>query len=84
MLLRTRFSISTAEEFVSAVARSGEALKKELVVENSVWEAAIKSAQIALPNEIRKALETPSPTRFGKGAVLASGASAELRKYLSR
>lgn len=84
LALRDRFSISTAEELVSACAFGEERFREALSVDEHTWRSLLKNVRDSLPADLREQLEKPVRARFGKGAVLDRKAPADLERFLDR
>jgi len=67
--LQSRFSITTAEELISATAQSGDQLRKALAVGHKDWDYLVTIAGNVLGPEERQRLSTPI-ARKPAGAVL--------------
>lgn len=81
-----RFSISTAEEFVSMSAHNRESLRKALEVETDLLDLALATARQAIPPEIAQALEDKGGEKYSKGALLGNSPMKEtgLDKHLKK
>lgn len=83
--MQEEFSISTAEELVSAAARAGEQMRAHLSVDTVLWLRLLDSVRNIFSEEELRSLETPLKEKFSKGARLgkASNIDPDLEKYVS-
>jgi hypothetical protein len=68
-LLRERFSITTAEELVSATLVDGTSFRAALPVDESTWDRVVRDATSVIGQDMLEMLRAPVRTRFGTGAV---------------
>ena len=78
--LRNDFSITTAEELISADRISGERLRESLAVDPSKWTALMKEVRAVLPPHEVQRLTTTIPARPG-GAKLTKLSPQQLKRY---
>lgn len=69
-LLRERFSITTAEELVSATLVDGTSFRAALPVDESTWDRVVRDATSVIDEDMLEMLRAPVRTRYATGAVL--------------
>ena len=82
--LRDRYSITTAEELVVGVSRSGKKLQSAVGADEAAWNLIVAAAREALPADTLRFLETPAASRFSKGAHPGRTTNLNLRRHLSQ
>jgi hypothetical protein len=82
--LRDDFSITTAEELISAAANSAPHLRSALELDLHRWNDLVQRAYDAVEPSIRDFLAEPLASPFGKGAVLneTENLPPDYQKYL--
>jgi hypothetical protein len=78
--LRKQFSITTAEELISADRISGDRLRESLAIEQSTWKDVIGRVLNVLPADQVRRLTTAMPARPG-GVKLGKLSSDQIRRY---
>ena len=81
--LRDQFSITTAEELVSAATHSSDALREHLQLTDEAWQTTLTAARAACSPEL---IKEAAPQKYAKGAVLkrAGDVRPDLDKFLTR
>jgi hypothetical protein len=80
--LNTRFSISTAEELISADAMAGSKLRAHLHIEQTTWNSLLEAARRVFSTDELCRLTTRMAARAG-GAKMRAITPEQLRKHAS-